>query len=84
MSFLGTTVDGSLKSANQLRLVVYPTICRVSYFPGVGFQPSTVRDRPGNKSFWNENTLLNHGNLTHGVFFPAMSCFRFEIGFMSM
>ncbi len=48
-SFLGfirrcdwPTVDG-WNPANQLRLVVYPIIYRVSYIPGgAGFQPSTV------------------------------------------
>ena len=42
------TCDGFLllmaeKPANQLRLVVFPISCRVSYIPGgAGFQPSTV------------------------------------------
>ena len=37
-----TTVDG-WNPANQLRLVVYPIIYRVSYIPGgARFQPSTV------------------------------------------
>ena len=36
------TVDG-WNPANQLRLVVYPIICKVSYIPGgAGFLPSTV------------------------------------------
>ena len=39
----GGTVDGR-NPANQLRLVVYPMIYRVSYIPGgcLGFQPSTL------------------------------------------
>ena len=35
------TVDGR-NTANQLRLVVYPTIYRVLYTAGAGFLPSTV------------------------------------------
>ena len=42
------TVDG-WNPANQLRLVVFPIIYRVSYIPGgAGFQPSTV----GKPLFW--------------------------------
>ena len=41
-SALHGTVDGR-NLANQLRLVVYPTIFKVSYIPGgAGFLPSTV------------------------------------------
>ena len=39
--FIVNTVDGR-NPANQLRLVVFPIIHRVSYIPGAGFQPSTV------------------------------------------
>ena len=36
------TADGR-NPANQLRLLVYPTICRILYIPGgAGFCPSTV------------------------------------------
>jgi len=39
---LFTTVDGK-NPANQLRLVVYPIIYKVSHIPGgAGFLPSTV------------------------------------------
>ena len=39
-----TTVNGSeIRRENQLRLVVCPIICRVSYIPGgARFQPLTV------------------------------------------
>ena len=41
-AFDGDTVDGR-NPANQLRLVVYPSIDRVFYIPGsAGFQPSTL------------------------------------------
>ncbi len=41
-SYFCTTVDGR-NPANQLRLVVYPTIYRACYIPGgAGFLPSTV------------------------------------------
>ncbi len=48
MIYKGDTVDGSLKSGDhQLRLVVYPSIYRVSYIPGgcLRFQPSTVQNK---------------------------------------
>ena len=37
--------DGKKKLPHQLRLVVYPMICRVSYIQGgcLGFLPSTCR-----------------------------------------
>ena len=46
----GHTVDG-WNPANQLRLVVYPIISRVSYIPGgARFQPSTVGPSPSSGS----------------------------------
>ena len=69
------TVDG-WNPANQLRLVVFPIIYRVSYIPGgAGFQPSTVvseSERIGvsfitfnetHRSFRFHETILSFGEL---------------------
>ena len=61
-SMRGGTVDGR-NPATQLRLVVYPSICKVLYIPGgAGFQPSTecacyIQNFPEMKSFGTKGFL---------------------------
>ena len=43
VKIISITLDGKNPARNQLRLVVYPIIYRVSYIPGgAGYQPSTL------------------------------------------